>query len=296
MEMPAMERKHVGRILLSSALITALAAALAGARPVAASRAFLVTPVSACRTISAPGTYFLTKSIGTPGNCIIIRASNVIFGLNSFGVVGNGSVGLGIVIVHGVTNVQVMNGHVNSWAVGIDDLGTDTHLQNLRVFNNTHMGIVLAGATNSVVQNDSFPGNGRISLFVDATTGAAVNGNSITGSGKYGIWVKNSSRFAVNGNGVSQSGIAGIFVGCSQAGILNHLTCPRSTSGTITGNRVVYDRLGIAIDRGNMHIHVMNNHVSAGAKFDLYDANFNCGTDTWSGDVFATHYPASCAM
>jgi hypothetical protein len=294
--MQAMERKHIVRILLTSALITGIATGLAAARPVAASRAFLVTPVSACRTISVPGTYFLTKSIGAPGNCIIIRASNVTFGLNTFGVVGNGSVGHGIVIVHGVTNVQVMNGHVNSWAVGIDDRGTDTHLQNLKIFNNTQMGIALTGATNSVVQNDSFPGNGRISLLVHATAGAAVNGNSITGSGKYGIWVKSSSRFVVNGDQVSQSGIAGIFVGCTQTGIINHLTCPPSSLGTINGNHVVYDRLGIAIDRGNTHMHVMNNHVSAGAKFDLYDANINCGTDTWAGDTFTTHFPAFCAM
>ncbi len=291
-----MERKLVTRILVTSALFTGMAAGLTGVRPAAAFRADLLIPVSACRTISAPGTYVLTKSIGIPGNCIIIRSSNVIFGLNSFGVVGNGSVGHGIVIVHGVTNIQVTNGHVNSWTVGIDDRGTNTHLQNLKVFNNTQLGIALTGATNSVVQNDRFPGNGSVSLLVDATTAATARANSITGSGRYGVWIKSSTQFAISGNGVSQSGIAGIFVGCSQAGIINHLTCPASTGGTIAGNRVVYDRLGIAIDRGNMHIHVANNHVSAGGKFDLYDANLNCGSDTWSGDVFTTHYPASCAI
>ncbi len=237
----------------------------------------------------------LTSPIVTGGTCMIIRASNVTLNLSGFGITGNGIVGDGVLIAGGFTNVQVVNGQLKAWAVGVEDLGTNTQLQNLKVFNNVQMGVAVAGGSGNRVLNNKFPGNGRISIYVGTTTNPTVTGNNITGSGKYGIWVRSSTQFTVGNNAVSQSGIAGIFVGCTAAGITNTLTCKPSAAGTIANNRVVYDRLGIAIDRGNSHILVHNNNVSLGGKFDLFDSNPSCGTNTWSSDTYKTHKPRLCA-
>jgi parallel beta-helix repeat protein len=279
-----MKRKQISRILVTSALITGFAAGLMKVNPVAAGM-----PISACGTINAPGAYFLTKSIGVPGNCIVIRASNVALSLNGLSMVGNGTVGHAIIITQGATNVQVAHGQISGWAVGVEDLGSGAQLQNLKIVNNTRMGVALAGVTGSKVQGNRFPGNGSVAIYVGATKGAVVSGNVSTGAGKYGIWVRGSSQFTLANNQISQDGIANIFVGCSNHGITNTLTCPRSTAGIITSNRVVYSPLGIAIDRGNAHIQVTSNHVSASGKFDLFDSNPACGTNAWSGDTYKTH-------
>jgi parallel beta-helix repeat protein len=284
-----MKRKQIHRILVTSALITGFAAGIMTVNPAAAGM-----PISACGTINAPGSYFLTKNIGVPGNCVIIRASNVAFSLNGLSMVGNGTVGHAIIITQGATNVQVAHGQISGWAVGVEDLGSGAQLQNLKILNNRLMGVAVVGANGSKVQGNHFPGNGSVAIFVGATKGAVVSGNVSTGAGRYGIWVRRSSQFTLRNNQISQDGIAGIIVGCSNHGITNTLTCPLSSAGVIASNRVVYNPLGIAIDRGNSHIQVTSNQVSASGKFDLFDANPACGTDTWSGDTFKTHHPLLC--
>jgi parallel beta-helix repeat protein len=286
-----MERKQIYRILVTSAFITGFAAALIGVQPAAAA-----TAVSACGTITTSGSYYLTKSIGVPGNCMEIRASNVTFNLMGFGIVGNGTIGRGVTIARGATSVHMANGQISAWAVGVEDLGSGALLQNLKIRNNTLMGVALAGVTDSTVQGDRFPGNGSVAIYANATRGALVGGNISTGSGKYGVWVRSSTQFTIRNNQISQDGIAGIFVGCSGHGITNTQTCLPDSAGVIASNRVIYNtHLGIAIDRGNNHIQVTNNQVSASGKFDLFDSNPACGTNTWSHDTYKTHNRA-CAM
>jgi Right handed beta helix region len=286
-----MERKQIYRILVTSAFITGFAAALIGVQPAAAA-----TPISACGTINSAGAYYLAKNIGVAGNCIVIRASNVTFNLMGFRIVGNGTVGHGVIIARGAASVQVANGQISAWAMGVEDLGSGALLQNLKILNNTLMGVALAGVTGSRVQGNRFPGNGSVAIYANATRGALVSGNVSTGSGKYGVWVRSSTQFAIRNNQISQDGIAGIFVGCSGHGITNTLTCLPDSAGVIASNRVIYNtRLGIGIDRGNSHIQVTNNQVSASGKFDLFDSNPACGTNTWSHDTYKTHNRA-CAM
>ena len=291
-----MKRNQIYRIIVTAATIIGMAAGLLGVRPVAASRAFGPISISTCRAFTAAHVYMLTKSVGKSGNCMVIEASNVVLNLNGFSLVGNGKFGHGVIILHGLTGVQVLNGQIRAWGTGVEDLGTGTRLQKLRIFNNTQFGVFLSGATNSMVLNNSFPGNESVSLYANGTTGATVSNNSITGSGRYGVWVRESSHFTVASNGVSQSGIVGIFVGCTKNGITKTLCGQPSTAGIITGNRIVLStHLGIAIDTGNTHIHVSNNNVSLSGTFDLVDANPGCGTNTWAGDTFKTHNKACAA-
>jgi parallel beta-helix repeat protein len=285
-----MERKHITRVLVTSALITGFAAGIAGVRPAAAGP---IIPVSTCGTINAPGTYKLIKNVGSPGTCMVIRASNVSFNLNAFSIFGGGGTGRGVVIAPGVTSVVVANGQIKGGAIGVQDFGNNTQLLHLTVFNESQRGIVLKGTTGGRIMNDRFPGNAKVSVLLNATTGASVTQNSLTGSGGYGIWVRSSTNFTVTNNAISQSALAGIIVACTAGGIKNTLTCPASQGGTIAANKLVYSpHLGIAIDRGNTHIHLTENNVSGSGKFDLFDSNLGCGTDTWASDIFTTHNQA----
>jgi parallel beta-helix repeat protein len=287
-----MKRKHINHVLIAAAMLAGVAAGIAGVKPVAAGP---IIPVSTCRTISASGVYKLIKNVGSPGTCMVIQASNVTFSLNNFSIFGGAGTGHGVVIVPGVNNVVVTTGQIKGGAIGVMDYGTNTQLLHLQVFNETQRGIVLKGATGSHIMNDKFPGDGAVSVFVNATTSATVTQNVFTGSGVYGIWVRSSTQFTVSNNQISQSALAGIIVACTTGGIKKVLTCQASQGGVIGGNRLVYSpHLGIAIDRGNAHIHVSGNNVSGSGKFDLVDANVACGTNTWTSDVYTTHNQA-CA-
>jgi parallel beta-helix repeat protein len=280
-----MERKHINHVLIAAAMITGIAAGIAGVKPVAAGP---FIPVSACLTINASGNYKLVSNIGSAGTCIVIQASNVVFDLNSLAIGGGGS-GRGILILHGANNVVVTTGQIKNAATGVDDRGSNTQLLHLQLFNDRR-GVVLNGGTTSTVKNDKFPSIHLVSVLLNATTGATVTQNTLTGSGGYGVWVRGSSNFAVTNNQISQTAAAGIIVACTTGGIKNVLTCKASQGGVIGGNRLVLmPHLGIAIDRGNGHIHVSGNNVSLSGKYDLFDSNLACGTDTWTGDTYTKH-------
>ena len=80
-------------------------------------------PISACTTISLPGTYVLTQNIvdSTVSSCITITANNVIFDGAGFTIAGGGN-GNGVYVVSNsglLTNVTVKNLKVTNWNYGI---------------------------------------------------------------------------------------------------------------------------------------------------------------------------------
>jgi parallel beta-helix repeat protein len=236
----------------------------------------------------------LTANIGGAGPCIVIKAQNIGLNLNGHSVLGTTGGGSGIVVAAAATGATVLNGNVDHWGTGIDDIGKNARLMKLRLKNNS-IAILLAGAASATVTNNTFPGNTTASVVANKANSAMITQNVSTGDVHYGIWLKSSSGDTVANNRLSQNGIAAIFVGCTAGGIKNVLTCTPSTHDVIAGNRLVYSiRLGIAIDRGNTYIQVHNNTVSSSGTFDLFESNPACGTNSWKADTFSTHNRA-CA-
>jgi parallel beta-helix repeat protein len=280
-----MERKHINTILIAATVITGIAAGVVGVKPVAAGP---FIPVNACRTFNAAGDYKLVTNVASPGTCMVIQASNVVLDLNNLTIGGAGS-GRGVFIMPGASGAVVTTGQIKNAAVGVDDRGSNSQLLHLQLFNDKR-GAVLKGATSGKVMNDRFASIGAVSVFVNTTTGATVTQDALTGSGGYGVWVRSSTNFTVTNNQISQAAAAGIIVACTAGGIKNVLTCQASQGGVIVGNKLVLSpHLGIAVDRGNGHIHVSQNNVSLSGKYDLFDSNPACGTDTWTGDTFTKH-------
>jgi parallel beta-helix repeat protein len=101
------------------------------------------TPISACTTISSPGSYVLNQSIvNTLSSCIIITTNNVTFDGAGFTITGGGS-GYGV-SVYGPSNVTVKNLKITNWNYGIyyRDVKNNGNIVN-NTINNSAVGIYL---------------------------------------------------------------------------------------------------------------------------------------------------------
>jgi parallel beta-helix repeat protein len=286
------ELKQIFRVLVTSALIAGFAVQITAARPAVAAPPMLV-PISTCVTIAVSGNYALTKNLGpVTSSCITISASNVVLNLKGFTITGTGPAAVhGVGIASAAANARVGNGRITGFRFGVDDLGSHARLAKLVIYANRQAGAYLQGSTDSVVTNSSFRGNQHFGILMVKTVGAVATGDTILTSAAYGIWVKSSTNFQLLSNHVQDNGLIGIYVGCSGKGISHALTCPKSTAGLIENNNPVSHNAhaGIAVDTGNIEIHVMSNTALSNPTDDLIDTNPGCTGNTWSGDTYTTH-------
>ena len=153
------------------------------------------------KTISAPGSYYLTENvnISAAGIAITVDANDVTIDLAGFVLSGSGP-GSGTsygIYMSGRSNVEIRNGTVRDFRYGIIEVnasGQNHRVINARSISNGRYGIYLAGSGH-LVKNCTASDNGDSA------------GNNVTG-----IWL--SSGCTVTGNTVYDNGtLAGIVVG-----------------------------------------------------------------------------------
>jgi parallel beta-helix repeat protein len=105
---------------------------------------------SAPFVISSPGVYCLTQNISTIGIAtgITINSSNVVLDLNDYEIVGNNA-GTGILISEALENIQIKNGTVRNFSIGVfivspeDSVVSKIVIKSLTTCNNTLHGFLL---------------------------------------------------------------------------------------------------------------------------------------------------------
>jgi len=129
------------------------------------------TAISATRTISSPGSYYLTNDIQTSSgssNAIHINTDNVTLDLMGFSLIGRGSgTGNGI-LISGQTNVEIRNGTVRDFGgCGIlensTENGTGHRVINVRAIFNAKGGIYLDGFDH-LVKDSAALMNGEVGI------------------------------------------------------------------------------------------------------------------------------------
>jgi hypothetical protein len=116
----------------------------------------------------------------------------------------------------------------------------------------------------------------------------------------YGVWVRSSSYNQINNLKTQTNGNVGTYVECAALGPTGACVgiAASNYNWLFTENIGGNTNYGIALDVGANVSIVINNTLGAGAhngKFDLYDANSNCGSNQWiSNDSTATVSPATC--
>lgn len=162
--------------------------------------------ISSCQTISAPGSYVLSKNVtadpktlqsvtlgtGSYFACLMITADNVALDLAGFTVAGDTTPST-YGVYGAVTGAVIRNGTISGFtASGILLTGGGRHtVENVRAIGNGGAGIALTGslgdAIGSAVRNNTAAGN--LTGFNIAQQGSRVSGNVATGNSKYGLIV-----------------------------------------------------------------------------------------------------------
>src|SRR5688572_9108835 len=117
-----------------------------------------VVDITFCDEITHPGSYRVTQDLSCQScpQCLLIDASNVTIDLQGHSITGDGpTAGIGIAVPRNanVSNIEVRNGTVTSFVVGMNLEGAkNARVERMRVFDNKKAGI-LADAQSAVVAN-----------------------------------------------------------------------------------------------------------------------------------------------
>jgi hypothetical protein len=175
-------------------------------------RPYIPTPgesISACGTISSPGSYVLTGNLSSSGDCLRVRSDDVTIDFDGFVMTGDGT-GDGI-SVDG-TRFTVRNGTIRKFGIGIGLLSYSlldvpgNVIERMRIADMAGWGI---GGGSAVVRDSVFTGNGNTAMGLNE--GSLVTGNRVVGN-KAGIAVAQGST--VSGNVVYSNSMLGINVTC----------------------------------------------------------------------------------
>ena len=203
--------------ILFSAIAVLLAASVAW-RPEAAAAP---TELTACGTITQPGSYVLANNLTSSSDCLVIDADFVTVDLNGFVIQGAGA-GAGIanppfVFTH--KGLTVRNGTIVGFLFGINAVAEALRVEGVYVTGNTSHGIVMGQFSGSGIVKDSIvTDNGGEGIVASS---AVLTGNVVMRSGTN------------SGIDADHSTIIGNTVNDGQTGINGH--CPGG-SGTIVAN------------------------------------------------------------
>jgi hypothetical protein len=212
--------RRPGRIVvirLAAAFVLALVAGATLLSP--ASRAWQPIAITACRTISQPGSYRLAGNLTAAGDCLVITASLVTIDLAGFSITGPGvasGAGIRSSATSPIAGIAVRNGSIASFFIAVDlSSASASIVEQLRLVGNSNgieaNGIVLnntvlfsnnSGMNVTGTVKGNYVSVGRAGISVGA--GSTLIGNTVTNNLGFGIMVACPSNVTDNtatGNG-----------------------------------------------------------------------------------------------
>jgi hypothetical protein len=179
------------------------------------------TELTACGTITQPGSYVLANNLTSSSDCLVIDADFVTVDLNGFLIQGAGT-GTGIVNPPSVfthKGLTVRNGTIVGFVFGINAVAEALRVEGVYVTGNTSHGIVMGQFSGSGIVKDSIvTDNGGEGIVASS---AVVTGNVV---------LRNGTNSGIDAD---HSTIIGNTVNDGQTGINGHCA---GGGGTIVAN------------------------------------------------------------
>jgi hypothetical protein len=236
--------------------------------------------IAACGcTITKSGTYTVTADLSSSqgttavGDCIAIKASNVILNTHQFSITGPGagtSTGAGIDVLKDAGGAFIeVDSDLEDWKYGLEVQGKNT------------------------IADDAEYEDNLVGVFLNGATGANINDFDAPDNTVYGVWIRGGKDNQINCAGFDDNLGTGLYIGCHDD----------DTRGTkckgvkpSSGNRI-YDfnsddngDAGVVIDVGNGGTVLTDLTIEDNlGGVDSIDENQSCGTDQWinsGSDVF----------
>jgi hypothetical protein len=162
------------------------------------------TQITACQTISTPGSYILANNLNANGNCLSIGSSFVTINFNGFAVTGNGT-GFGVSATGFPKGIAIRNGTIRNFSIGVS-LQSDSLVERMYITDNTVIGVTVEGS--SIVRDNIITDNGTgLSAGSSLGPGTIVTGNTVARNfngvrtGTSSIVIGNVSTSSENGDG-----------------------------------------------------------------------------------------------
>jgi hypothetical protein len=259
------------------------------------------TPVTDCTTIKTPGTYQLTQAINASasGDCIVIKAGNVILNLHNFNLIGTTGSLAGIHVMPKAGNVFIEGdgANITGFTNGVEIEGANNSMEHLAAGGNSANGVWLHRATGANVARLFCDNNGIAGLLLDHSNRCRVIDVEAGSNGQYGMWLMGSSSnfiqlFQLDDNNVE------LYLGCSPTGPSGTKCNPGPQSsnnrifGGIGGLAIWAPVFGLAIDLGSVGNRIIGNDFQNDTSQDLFDNNPNCGTNLWFANRFTKADPS----
>jgi hypothetical protein len=199
--------------------------------------------------------------------------------------------------------------------VGIRITGGSAYGSALAVHNSSLTGILISGPAPGPYLNGVSVDNtlGFAGIELNGVHGAFLTNLTVTTSQTYGVWLLASSRNVIANFSVSRNTSAGIYLGCFRTGGMLGKACttvppmPPSNGNILTsvndpstadGPSQPDQAYGVAIAAGNVGNRIVGVEGSDNGNnlfgFDAIDGNPHCGSNTWTGNQFATVSPSTC--
>ncbi len=258
----------------------------------------LGTAINTCGAITKPGTYHLTGNIGGSGDCLNIRASNVVLDCQGHSIQGAGFNGVGIVVRKlGILgnerpkNVEIRNCTVSGYHYGIQvEASSGIYIHHNTLTRNyddvdgrrygIFLGMVEGGgirvneSDNGRIENNN-ANSQAIGIDVRGSSHIAIRGNDSSNNSAWGINLVQTSNSEVSGNTANGNvryctwGAGVVGPGCDAGGIIMQ-------DGS-SGNRILNNEVGSGNGNGifiKAHgVPCGNNNVIAGNH--IHDVMYN---------------------
>ena len=237
------------------------------------------TSIAACGcTITKSGTYAVTADLSSTqgltatGDCIDIKASNVILNTDEFSITGPGSgtsTGAGIDVLKGASGAFI--------GPGIPFfMGGPSNLEDWKY------GLQVQGK-NTISDGGAFDNN-VVGVFLDSATGATIINFQSNNNTVYGVWVRGGKDNQIN-SANTEDNTTGLYIGCHDddtRGTKCKGVTPSSGNRFYNFNSDTNSDAGVVIDFGNegnvlIDLEVFDDLGSA----DSIDENPSCGTNEW---------------
>ena len=249
------------------------------------------TNVSACGTLSTPGSYVLNQSISSSITCITINASDVVLDCQGYAITG-GNTGRGINATR-INNATAKNCVITNFAVGIYYFNTSNGaiINNTLNYNNGLAGIYISYSNNTTIINNMANNNYGSGILIDqgyfnnilnntanynffGIETAGINNNvflnNVVSYNTWGIEILGANN-TISDNTFNNNSHAGINLE-SCMGVCNF--------NTVTSNRVYSSYYGIYVSSSNNLIY--NNYFNNAINARLYGMTVNFWNTTKS--------------
>lgn len=200
-----MKKKWFSAVAVVGVLSLGAGAGVATAQP---------TPISACGTIAASGSYKLTTNLSAAGDCLVLTGSanaNTTIDLDGFTMTGDGT-GAGISNDSVIEGLTVRNGTIKGFDRGIGVFGNTITVDRMMLIRNVSFG--LTGVENVQIKDSVANGNG---VGASVGEGAVVIGSTFsfnTSDGLQVFAVGVAPGSLITNNTAIRNGGAGLRVTC----------------------------------------------------------------------------------